>query len=210
MNPELVSTWVRGWAVSRRTPAPVEHPWGHYIEVGSADHVGRHVLPDPTEAAVRAAAASVDVPYTWLKVPTALAEVEPWLPAGWTVDKEESGYLMAVDLRAEETAAPEGYRLSVETDDGVTFARVHDATGALAARGQMALLGRATVMDKIVTEEAHRRRGLGTFVMRSLSAEARARGARVGVLGATPDGRALYETLGWTLHAPLAACVYRP
>ncbi|MEV4440399.1 hypothetical protein AB0K09_15520 [Streptomyces sp. NPDC049577] len=29
-------------------------------------------------------------------------------------------------------------------------------------------------------------------------------------LGASPEGRALYETLGWKTHAPLAACVYRP
>ncbi|MBB5934505.1 hypothetical protein FHS42_001552 [Streptomyces zagrosensis] len=46
--------------------------------------------------------------------------------------------------------------------------------------------------------------------MRTLIDDAVAQGATLGVLGATDDGRALYQTLGWKRHAPLAACVYRP
>lgn len=61
-----------------------------------------------------------------------------------------------------------GCTASVETSDGVVHVRVHDAAGAPAAKGQMALLGRATVIDCVTTEEAHRRRGLGDFVMRTL------------------------------------------
>ncbi|MFD9074990.1 GNAT family N-acetyltransferase [Streptomyces lasiicapitis] len=207
---ELVRIWAAGWAVSRRTPRPAELPWGVYVEVGKPDQAGRHVLPEPSAAVVRAAAASVTAPYTWLKVPVEPLDAEPWLPEGWVVDKEECGYLMAVGLRPAEPVAPDGYTASVETDDGVTFVRVHDGAGQLAAQGQMAVLGHATVVDRVVTQEAHRRRGLGGFVMRTLTDEALARGAAIGVLGATPDGRALYETLGWHLSAPLAACVYRP
>ncbi|WP_030671560.1 GNAT family N-acetyltransferase [Streptomyces sp. NRRL B-1347] len=210
MVPELVRTWAAGWAVSRRTPPPVELPWGIYLDVGSAGQVGRHVLPYATESVVRAAAASASVPDTWLKVPGEPAEIEPWLPEGWVVDKEECGYLMSADLRATHPAVPDGYAVSVETHDGVTFVRVHDETGAPAARGQMAVLGEATVVDRVVTEEAHRRRGLGSCVMGVLADEALARGAGLGVLGATDDGHALYETLGWKLRAPLTACIYRP
>ncbi|MEI5101116.1 GNAT family N-acetyltransferase [Streptomyces sp. PmtG] len=209
MVPELVRTWAAGWAVSRRTPRPVEWPWGVYIEVGAAGQAGRHVLPDATAAAVRAAAAASG-PGTWLKVPEEPDGVRAWLPAGWVVDEEESGHLMAADLRATSAAAPDGYRTSVATRDGVIYVRVSDGAGTPAAQGQMAVLGRAAVVDRVVTEEAHRRRGLGSHVMRALANEALARGAALGVLGATPDGRALYETLGWTWRAPLAACVHRP
>ncbi|MDC7340105.1 GNAT family N-acetyltransferase [Streptomyces lydicus] len=65
-------------------------------------------------------------------------------------------------------------------------------------------------MDRVRTDEAHRRRGLGDFVMRTLVDSAVADGAVLGVLGATAAGRALYETLGWKKHATLAECVYRP
>ncbi|WP_406485564.1 GNAT family N-acetyltransferase [Streptomyces sp. NBC_01563] len=60
------------------------------------------------------------------------------------------------------------------------------------------------------TEGAHRRRGLGRFVMCVLADHALEQGASQGVLGATGAGRALYETLGWKKHATLAECVYRP
>jgi predicted GNAT family acetyltransferase len=62
----------------------------------------------------------------------------------------------------------------------------------------------------VVTEEAHRRRGLGGLVMRTLADRALEEGAALGVLGAIDAGRALYETLGWKKHATLAECVYRP
>ena len=60
-----------------------------------------------------------------------------------------------------------------------------------------------------MTAEAHRRRGLGAFVMRTLADRALEQGAVLGVLGATDAGRALYETLGWKKHTTLAECIYR-
>ncbi|MFI2259261.1 GNAT family N-acetyltransferase [Streptomyces tubercidicus] len=210
MVPELVRTWVAGWATSRHTPRPAERPWGLFVEVGLPDQVARHVLPDAHELAVREAASSVTVPHTWLKVPMDPAEVGRWLPEGWVVDKGESGHLMATDLRTTAPRAPEGYTASLDTRDAVTYLQVRDVEGELAAWGQMAVLGRATVIDRVTTESAHRRRGLGAFVMRTLADHAVAEGVTLGVLGATDDGRALYETLDWKVYAPLAACIYRP
>ncbi|MHA7956916.1 GNAT family N-acetyltransferase [Streptomyces sp. L500] len=209
MVADIVRTWVAGWAVSRRTPAPVEKPWGFYVEVvGNPDEVGRHVLPEAEESLVRGAAASVSVPRTWMKMPAEPEEIESWLPQGWAW--EESGHLMAVDLMATDPVAPEGYTATVETIGAVTYAYVLDAAGKRAAQGQMASLGEAVVVDRVVTEEAHRRRGLGNFVMRTLTDHVLETGAVLGVLGATDAGRALYETLGWKKHATLAECVYRP
>ncbi|WKX69062.1 GNAT family N-acetyltransferase [Streptomyces sp. XD-27] len=211
MVADIVTTWVAGWAVSRRTPPPVEKPWGFYVEVaGNPDEVGRHVLPEAQESWVRSAAASVSVPRTWMKMPAEPEEIEPWLSGGWVVAWEETGHLMAVDLMATNPVAPEGYTATVETMGAVTCVRVLDAAGEQAAQGQMAALGEAVVVDRVVTEEAHRRRGLGDFVMRALADRALEEGAVLGVLGATDAGRALYETLGWKKHATLAECVYRP
>ncbi|MCZ1008649.1 GNAT family N-acetyltransferase [Streptomyces lydicus] len=208
MVADIVMTWVAGWAVSRRTPPPVKKPWGFYIEVaGNPDEVGRHVLPEAEETLARSAAASVSVPRTWMKMPAEPEEIEPWLPQGWVM--EEAGHLMAVDLMATDPVTPAGYTVNVETIGAVTYARVLDAAGEQASQGQMASLGEAVVVDRMVTEVAHQRRGLGNFVMRTLADRALEKGAVLGVLGATDAGRALYETLGWKKHATLAECSYR-
>lgn len=207
----MIETWVTGWAVSRRTPPPVEMPWGHYIEVADDPaEVGRHVLPVADESLVRSAAASVTAPRTWMKMPVEPEELEPWLPRGWAVAWTETGHLMAVDLVATGPVAPEGYTATVETVGSVVHVRVLDAVGGQAAKGQLAMLGEAAVVDRVSTEGAHRRRGLGRFVMCVLADHALEQGASQGVLGATGAGRALYETLGWKKHATLAECVYRP
>ncbi|MFI1158798.1 GNAT family N-acetyltransferase [Streptomyces sioyaensis] len=106
--------------------------------------------------------------------------------------------------------ARDRYTAALETREDVTYVRLLDAAGECAAQGQVAVLGQAAVVDCVRTEDAHRRRGLGAFVMRRLADHAVAEGAALGVLGATDDGRALYETLGWKAHAPPAACIYRP
>lgn len=211
MLTDTVRTWVAGWAVSRRTPPPVEHPWGLYVEVTeNPAEAGRHVLPKSDELLVRSAAASVTVPRTWMKMAAEPEEVEPWLPQGWVVAWEETGHLMAVDLTVTNPVAPEGYTAAFEAVGDVVCLRVLDLAGEPAAKGQMAVLGEAVVVDRVTTEEAHRRRGLGGFVMRALADQAVDRGAAVGVLGATDAGRALYETLGWKKHSTLAECIYRP
>ncbi|MEV0282291.1 GNAT family N-acetyltransferase [Streptomyces sp. NPDC050610] len=210
-NAEIVRTWVAGWAVSRRTPPPVEKPWGLYIEVaGNPREVGRHVLPEADGSLIRSAAASVSTPRTWMKMPAEPEEIEPWLPAGWVVAYEETGHLMATDLVATNPAEPDGYTTVVETRGSVIYVRVLDATGEPAARGQIALAGEAAIADQVETWEAHRRRGLGQFVMRTLADQAVREGAGLGVLAATDAGRALYESLGWKKHAPVGECIYRP
>ncbi|MGW7418048.1 GNAT family N-acetyltransferase [Streptomyces sp. NPDC054863] len=74
----------------------------------------------------------------------------------------------------------------------------------------MAMLGDVAVVDRVRAEDAHRRRGLGRFVIRALTEHALSEGADLGLLGATDAGRAPYETLGWKEHAALAECAYRP
>ncbi|MBB4926180.1 GNAT family N-acetyltransferase [Kitasatospora kifunensis] len=185
-------------------------PWGLYLDVGIPAQVGRHVLPEAEESALRAAAAAVTVPNTWITLPMEPQDVAHWLPGGWVADEEESGHLMATDLRATNPMPPEGYTASMEIHDRILYVQVRDAAHTPAAKGQLALLGEAAVIDRVVTEQAHRRRGLGSFVMRTLADHAVAEGATLGILGATDEGRALYETLDWKRYSALADCIYRP
>ena len=105
---------------------------------------------------------------------------------------------------------PSGY--AVEVDDaaaatGLGHVRVVAPDGTLTASGHIALGERLAIYDRIGTEPAHQRRGLGRAVMHALQALARAHGRHEGVLVATDQGRALYESLGWRLHSPWAGAV---
>ena len=61
----------------------------------------------------------------------------------------------------------------------------------------------------IETEPEHQRRGLGSAVMATLANTATDLGATTGILGATVQGRALYEALGWQVVEPLSGFVYK-
>ncbi|MGW3913784.1 GNAT family N-acetyltransferase, partial [Streptomyces sp. NPDC005070] len=90
---------------------------------------------------------------------------------------------------------------------GLTRALVRSADGAFAARGQVAVTGSAYAIDQVETDPAHQRRGLGRLLMNTLAEVAAGQGATAGVLVATPEGRALYEAVGWRVLAPLTGAV---
>ncbi|AUG78667.1 hypothetical protein CFP65_3893 [Kitasatospora sp. MMS16-BH015] len=204
----LVRAWIDGWVVSRGAADPVTRPWGWTVDVGQRAQVSRHVLPTPEEAEVRRIAAATRAPGTWLKLFAPDETVRPWLGAGWRFD--QPGYLMTVPLASEQPAVPSGYQLTDWTRGGVTRVLVRTAAGEFAARGQVAPTGRSAVFDQIETHPAHRRRGLGALVMRTLQHTAHTAGAETGILVGTPDGRALYTTLGWTTRSAMASLWYDP
>ncbi|MFJ4710666.1 GNAT family N-acetyltransferase [Streptomyces sp. NPDC088785] len=207
-----VRDWVDGWAASRGAAPPLVEPWGYTIYVGLAEHVGRHVLGAANdgvrEADVREVAGSVTGRGTHLKVFAERERVLPWLGEGWEPYGADD-YLMTTALSgAPAPAVPAGYRLRSWTRGGVTRVLVTDRAGAFAARGQVAPTGASAAVDQIETAAEHRRRGLGSVVMRTLHAAAHEQGAVRGVLACTPAGRLLYESLGWEVVAPLTNATY--
>ncbi|MFJ9947655.1 GNAT family N-acetyltransferase [Kitasatospora sp. NPDC091207] len=208
----VVRSWVDGWVVSRSAAPPVVEPWGYTVDVGITGQVTRHVL-DATgdavrEADVRKVAGAVRAPGVWLKVFAEPAVVAPWLGPHWWVD-DEPAFLMTVPLApAHGLTAPAGYRLRTWSRGGVVRALVTAEDGALAARGQIAATGATAVADQIETAAEHRRKGLGSLVVRTLAGAAYDQGAQTGVLAGTPDGHALYTTLGWRVLAPLTSAKY--
>ncbi|MEV0523731.1 GNAT family N-acetyltransferase [Streptomyces sp. NPDC050439] len=205
---ELARSWVDGWTVSRRAPKPVDEPWGLSIQVGQRAQMVRHVLLDTDTETARRLIGSVTRPATYVKAFLAADVMRPWFSPEWA--PTDPGFLMAVDLRPSAVRAPRGYTATTETTGGVIDVRVLAADGELAARGQVGLTGAAGVFDQIVTEEAHRRLGLGTVVMGALTEAAIESGATTGLLGATVQGRALYETLDWKVLAPLTGFIHKP
>lgn len=205
---EIARSWVEGWTVSRRTPKPVDAPWGLTVAVGLPTQTVRHVLLDADAQTARGLVDATTEPATWIKAFLEPEVMQPWFSSAWEPDSP--GFLMSVDLRPSVPRIPDGYSATVETADGVTYVRILAADGGLAARGQIGLTGSACVFDQIVTEEAHQRLGLGTAVMGTLSNAAVGNGATTGILGASPQGRALYETLGWKVLAPLTGFIHRP
>ncbi|MEV8375525.1 GNAT family N-acetyltransferase [Kribbella sp. NPDC056861] len=189
----LVKAWAEGWATVRRTAAPVEVPEGWRIEVGLPGHIARYVLPAPAPDL----AARLTTPDTWLKICADPAVVE--LDERWQVQPTE--YLMTTQLTAEPATCGPEYELQVTRAGSVVDVLVSQR-GEPAARGKAAVTGDYAVIDQVVTEPDHQRRGLGTTVMRALS---QAAGARTGLLVATADGRALYSRLGWELVSPVTA-----
>ncbi|GAB2857744.1 hypothetical protein GCM10027074_25990 [Streptomyces deserti] len=188
---------------------------GEAGEAGDPSHTvtTRHVFgavgEEVDEGAVRKVAEAVTGTGVWLKAFRDLSVVGAWLGEQWWVDPEP-GYLMAVPLTAagEEPSLPDGYWLRTWSRGGVVHAMVTAADGSWAASGRIAPTGATAVADLIETSSAHRRRGLGSVVMRTLQRAAAAQGAETGLLVGTPAGRALYETLGWAVVAPLASATF--
>lgn len=207
---ETERQWVEGWAVCRRIPEPVDVPWGLRLDVGQPTQTVRHVLLDdgthPDTA--RGLIDSITEPATVVKAFLTQDAMSPWFPSSW--EPVDPCFLMAVALRPSTVRVPEGYTVTAETDGGLVSVRVLGADGELAASGLAGLTDTACVYDQIITEPAHQRRGLGTVVMGTLTDAALAKGVSQGVLGATVQGRALYETLGWKVLAPLNGFVHRP
>ena len=101
----------------------------------------------------------------------------------------------------EDARLPTGYRLTVEPDPPRLKVSITDSRGEPAARGGSAVVEGLAVFDQIRTHEPHRRRGLARVVMAVLQGAAFRQGVRQGGLVATPDGRALYHSMGWQLHS---------
>ena len=192
----LVRAWADGWAISRGTPAPIEVPEGYRIDVGLPGHLTRYVLPTHTPAL----ASRLTATDTWLKICADPATVQ--LDARWQVQPVE--YLMSVRLTGEAPVVRTGYELQT-SQVGDLVGVVITSEGGLAARGQAAISGHYAVVDQVITEPDHQRRGLGTTVMRALSRAATRSGASTGVLVATEDGSQLYTRLGWVLASEVIA-----
>jgi ribosomal protein S18 acetylase RimI-like enzyme len=194
----MLDAWVRGWAISRSTSAPVKILTGYRIDVGLPGHRVRYVLPTYDARTV----GGLGQPDTWLKICGHVSLGPPW-------QVQPAEYLMTSRLSPTPVTTAPPYQLETIQHGSIIEALVRADDGIVAARGKAALTGDSAVFDQIETDPQHRRRGLGRTVMGALSTAAQYAGATTGVLVATEDGRALYAALGWRLDSPMTSAVSR-
>jgi GNAT superfamily N-acetyltransferase len=199
-DPQLLETWVIGWARARGAQLPERHRDGFRVEVGAPDPHTRYVFPGVSATFLRLAE-HIDLPGIQLKACAPPSTVRALVPSRWKLDVPRT-MMVRRDLDPPPVALPSGYTLDMETADGVHSAMIRAEDGSVAARGYVVVVDHTAIHDRIATEEAHRRRGLGRALMAALDKAACGDGARRGLLVATEEGRALYEALGWSEHAP--------
>ncbi len=201
----LIERWLIGRSLARGLPLPIHQGGGLRVDVGSPDELRRHVFLD-AGAALQDCAAQNHAPYIFLKAAVEPEVMRAALSPHWKI--EEVGYLMRGPVAMTgNTELPPGYRIALETEHGGQVARIVHASGQTAAVGRVALHAGCAVFDQIVTEESHRRLGLGTLVMLTLDTLAVRASVMERLLVATEDGRALYERLGWRVAAPWSTAV---
>ena len=205
----IFTAWIRGWATTREVAPPVAHADGYRIEVGLPRQAARYVFSHPSPTLAELGAAIVQ-PWVFLKACATSDQLRTLLPVRWQMQPD--AFMMTCNGAPfpGSGALPAGYTLHVD-DAAAATRRAHVQVladdGTVAAEGHLALDERRAIYDRIGTALAHRRRGLGCGLMHALQALAQAHGRHAGVLVATPMGRALYESLGWRVHAPWATAV---
>jgi GNAT superfamily N-acetyltransferase len=207
-DPGLVEIWAQGWALTREVARPTAVPGGWRIEVGLPDQVRRFVYPT-ANAAVAERGRSIDQPFECIKVASSSDAVRSLLDHQWVLGPP--GYMM---MRLPHATAPDDvspHCLTLEAiTDRLTLATILSPDGELAASGRLGLVGDVAIYDRIRVQDAQQRRGLGRALMAALGGVANRAGASHWVLVATPEGRALYERLGWTVHAPYTSAFIPP
>ncbi|MDP9982487.1 GNAT superfamily N-acetyltransferase [Pseudarthrobacter oxydans] len=198
----LLEIWVTGWAGCRGYETRKE---GRFPAAFRADttHEWEYFAHDPSDAEFAAlAAATVEVPARILTVLTNDVARYHFLAQQQGLNvTSASQTMMIVDMETQDAEDPwlpdDDLRWVPSRIDGVHHAVVY-AGEEVAASGRMFVVGHTAIFDKIVTEPGYQRRGLGSFIMRALAAQAFEHDVETGLLLASLDGQKLYSHLGWT------------
>lgn len=202
---DWIGTWITGRALARGLPRPFPDRGGWRAEVGADNELRRWIFPGLTPE-LHALASEIDDPHQKLRVLAASDATAVFLPHGWKV--EAPSFAMTRDRSSSPgISLPDRYRVEVQGGDRSIHVSVLDGSGVLAASGHAGVAAEALVFDRIVTQPAYRRMGLGTVVMNAL-ANAAHRPPGACLLVATEMGRLLYERLGWRVVSPYASAAW--
>ncbi len=204
-DPELVGRWLQGWALARGTAQPVAEHGGWRVDVGWPEQKARHVFPGLCSG-IAELAHSINEPWIFLKTCASASALQAILPAHWIIQRP--GYMMTLASSMPEVPdLPAGYKLDISLAQSISTVRVLTTDDEVAASGRIVLVDGLAIYDSIETQAAHQRRGLGRVLMKQLESIAAEYGIHGGALVATPQGRALYASLGWELHSLYSTAV---
>jgi GNAT superfamily N-acetyltransferase len=198
----LLEVWVAGWAGCRGYETRAE---GRFPAALRADTTQEweYFASDPSDSEFAdLAAKTAEAPARVLTILTNDVERYRALAQQYGLNvTSASQTMMVVDMETQDAEDPwlSDDELSLETSEsnGVHHAVVRSGD-ALAASGQVLVINGTAVFDKIVTEPDFQRRGLGSFIMKALAAQAFEHDVEDGLLLASLDGQKLYSHLGWT------------
>jgi GNAT superfamily N-acetyltransferase len=197
----LLEVWVAGWAGCRGYETRKE---GRFPAALRTDKTGdwEYFAHDPSDAEFAELAAKT------AEAPDRILTILSNDLARYTFLANQHGLnvtsasqtMMIVDMQTQDAEDPwladEDLTSSTSYEGGVHRAAVRSGE-ALAASGQVFVAGTTAVFDKIVTEPGFQRRGLGSFIMKALAAQAFEHDVENGLLLASLDGQKLYSHLGW-------------
>lgn len=208
-DPYIVENWLKGWSLSRNLPASVKNGTALKVDVGLPEQAERYVFPNFNDEFTKLANTIVE-PWVFLKVCAASPLIKDILPSRWII--QEPGFMMTCfkPMLSKKINLPDGYILEVKDEMPVSSIKVLTNNGYLAASGRVAFVDDFVIYDQIETDELHRRKGLATIVLKTLESIAISRGKTNGLLVATEAGKAVYQTLGWTVYSLYTSVVIPP
>jgi hypothetical protein len=198
----LLEVWVAGWAGCRGYQTSKE---GRFPAALRADTSGewQYFASDPTGDEFAALAArTAEAPGRGLTILTNdLARYSSLGTQHGLNVTSDSQTMMIVDMETQDAEDPwlsdDDLAFSTSEQNKVHYAEVRSGD-SLAASGRVFVVGDTAVFDKIITEPGFQRRGLGSFIMRALAAQAFEHDVTTGLLLASVDGQKLYSHLGWS------------
>lgn len=197
---DVVEKWLKAWSLSRKLPLPVRYKSGFKIEVGEETQKIRYVFSELNDDFVELSEQISD-PWIYLKVCSSPDEVKGKVSEKWIVQPQ--GYMMYCfrPMKSSGVSLYEDYRIEHEEYNSTTVVKIIAENGEQASIGRIVLLDDLAVYDRIVTEEAYRRKGLAGFLLRELEKIALSKGISNNFLVATEQGKAVYEKMGWKLYS---------
>jgi len=198
IDPHIIRAWLTARSLARGLPAPIDDRGALRVDTQSDGEIQRWVFAE-VNAQLRELGCSLDTPGYLLKLCGSASDLRAALPLAWQL--HAPAYFMAGPCTAARQPLPPGYTAALTQNGPVVQVRLTTAAGELVASGFAAETEHAFIYDRIVTDPAHRRRGLGRAMM-SLLGQAKQKRTAPELLVVTPDGRALYERLGWRTISP--------
>lgn len=202
LSDQLVRTWVSGWAKCRGYVPQDNGSSMSVLLTDQQNHLETIVYEPTIGELLDLAEETREDSYRVLTVITNRAQelLEAVAPLGMRVTDRQQA-LMCADMDGQDVEDPR------PPDDEFRLEHIREAdcrrvlvtvNGEEAARGSVAKQDEHAVYDRIITSQQYRRRGLGSFVMRALTADILGDDVETGLLMASEEGRQLYQYLGWT------------
>ncbi|TLM84375.1 GNAT family N-acetyltransferase [Pseudarthrobacter sp. NamE2] len=198
----LLEVWVAGWAGCRGYQTAKEDRFPAALRADTSGE-WEYFASDPTDDEFAGLAAkTAEVPSRGLTILTNDLPRYTALAARYGLNAtSDTQTMMIVDMATQDAEDPwlsdDDLAFSTSEQNGVHYAEVRSGD-ALAASGRVFVVGDTAVFDKIITEPGFQRRGLGSFIMRALAAQAFEHDVTTGLLLASIDGQKLYSHLGWS------------